>query len=64
MATLLADSKPVDHDVITDAVERPVTGCKAAKSGRQMTAARGIAIAVLISVPFWMLVALTVYKRL
>jgi hypothetical protein len=63
MAAQLADARLVDSRTVYDAAERPVTAFDRIKAegNSWMTVARSITVAVLIALPFWMLIACAVY---
>jgi hypothetical protein len=63
MSIQLADAKPVDPRVVHEAPGIPVTvvSSDVIREDRRMTASRGIAIGVLIALPFWALIAFTIY---
>jgi hypothetical protein len=56
----------VDPGIVHEPVERPVVVLenKVGADDRRLTAARGVAIGVLIALPFWALIAFTVYLLL
>ena len=66
MATQLADAALIDPRTIQQPAGRSVTGydSEAMPDDGRLTAARGIVTAVLISTPFWALIAFTVYLLL
>jgi hypothetical protein len=66
MSTQLAEAELTDLATVEDVVRRAAAEFGEDNTGdeRQMSAARGIVIAMLISLPFWALVVFTVYMLL
>jgi hypothetical protein len=63
MAAQLADAELIDRRIIHEMVgDAPVAyGSDTVEDNDRTTAVRGIATAVLISTPFWALIAFTIY---
>jgi hypothetical protein len=63
MAIQLADAKPVERCIVYEAPGMPVTvvNSDVIREDRRMTASRGIAIGLLIALPFWALIGFTIY---
>jgi hypothetical protein len=62
----LANAKPADPDGVNESARRPIAGLPTdvTKDNRRMRAAWGITLAVLISVPFWAVIAVALYLLL
>jgi hypothetical protein len=64
MPDMLAEAKPADSQLLEQEV-RPSAlwfADEIADNDQRMSAARGIIIAVLISIPFWLLVGVAIYQ--
>ncbi|MDB5400545.1 MAG: hypothetical protein JWQ55_2563 [Rhodopila sp.] len=66
MATQLAEAALIDPRLVHEAAARPPAtyDSNATQDDDRTTAGQGIAVAMLISVPFWALIAFTIYLLL
>jgi len=66
MAKELAGAEPVKPGVVNETVQRPITAIDTdlTKDDKRLQAVRGIAFGVLMSVPFWVMIAVVLYLLL
>ncbi|MEA2776773.1 MAG: hypothetical protein QOF90_2179 [Acetobacteraceae bacterium] len=64
MPDTLAEAKPIDSRLLGQEVRPPALwfADEIADNDQRMSAARGVIIALLISIPFWVLVGVAIYR--